>query len=374
MKANSMAKMDNIFRAPASKILPSKLFTKIYSTGRKYFLESLVKQNELSQYIHCEDKNVKLWDLHFGNRILNAAGMFKTGDGYELAAKQGAGAFIAGTTTGLPRKGNLKNGILHPFVPLPESHAALNWMGLPNPGHEEIAKKLSKIPHKRLCPIGISVSLDPELEQEKALDLLIQGLNAYEKAGICFIELNESCPNVPHGTEHKDSSGLDKNLLDRMNFIYDRFLKTRNRNLPMILKLSNDTEAELLSPMIDAMIDLGFDGLNLGNTSISYKKYSKDITDADKKHYEYFTNEFGGGLSGKPLKENSLNLASTAVQIVKNKNLQQEFHIIRTGGIETKQDLIASDKAEISLNQWFSGYFEAFSNHGHNLYKDILSY
>ena len=300
--------------------------------------------------------------------------MFKTGLGYELAAKQGAGAFLAGTTTGLARGGNIKNGIKHPFIPLPKSAAALNWMGLPNPGHEVVADKLAKIPHKKLCPIGVSVSLDPELPQEKALDLLINGLTAYNKAGVCFVEINESCPNVPHGAVERDSSGLDKNLIQRLEFVSEKFLKKRDGNFPVILKLSNDTDPLQLDPLLDIMLDMGYDGINLGNTSTKYDLYKTMLDKRDQTLMEYFTTAFGGGLSGKPLKVNSLMLASKAAGLVKSKNPKHEFHVIRTGGIETREDLIASEKAGISLNQWFSGYFEAFAKHGHDLYKDILSY
>lgn len=373
MKAQKLVKYDNFFRKIASRTLSSKQFSNIYSHGRKYFLNALTHESELEEIIFRHNNAVKLWDIKFGNRIFNAAGMFKNGDGYNIAYRQGAGAFIAGTSTGIIRKGNTKLGITHPFIPLPNSSAALNWMGLPNGGHLEIASKLSKIKHESNCPLGISVSIDPEIEQNKALDLLLNGLEAYNKAGVDFIELNESCPNVPHESEH-DSSGLDIGLLKRMEFLKDNFLTKRNRNLPLILKLSNDTDISLLEPMINAMIDLNFDGLNLGNTSTKYDLYYKYIDKSDIRHFNFFTHNFGGGLSGKPLKENSLFLASEAVQIVKKKNLKTEFHIIRTGGIETKEDLIASDKAGISLNQWFSGYFESFAKHGHNLYREILNY
>lgn len=373
MNTETLAKYDKIGRKAAAKMLPSKLFSSIYSHGRKFFLDNLVNEDIDKIDIPIE-KNVVLWDLHFANRIFNAAGMFKTADGYELAYRQGAGAFIAGTTTGLPRDGNVKMGITHPFIPLPHSSAAINWMGLPNPGHIEVAKKLSAIPHRKSCPIGVSVGIDPEISSDKALKLLIEGIEFYDLAGACFIELNESCPNVPHGDADRDSSGLDKHLLERMQFVYENFLKKRNRNLPFIIKLSNDTDISQIEPMIDAMLAYGFDGLNLGNTSVKYNEYSSQIAKKDIRHFEYFTREFGGGLSGNPLKANSLELAKYAAKIIKNKNLQTEFHIIRTGGIESKADLIASDAAGISLNQWFTGYFEAFSQHGHNLYRAITSY
>jgi len=51
-----------------------------------------------------------LWGIKFRQPLFNAAGMFKTGDGYKLAVAQGAGAFLAGTSTQNSRKGNIKMG------------------------------------------------------------------------------------------------------------------------------------------------------------------------------------------------------------------------------------------------------------------------
>ena len=71
------------------------------------------------------------------------------------------------------------------------------------------------------------------------------------------------------------------------------------------------------------------------------------------------------------MKEDSLKLCSEAVKYVNSKHLPQEFHVIRTGGIETAEDILESEKAGISLNQWFTGYWENFSKEGHELYKKL---
>jgi dihydroorotate dehydrogenase len=93
----------------------------------------------------------------------------------------------------------------------------------------------------------------------------------------------------------------------------------------------------------------------------------------DFKNFDFFTKSFGGGLSGRLLKENSLQLASHASAYLKSKDLSREFHVIRTGGIETKEDLLQSQAAGILLNQWFTGYFDQFAHFGHDVYKHILS-
>ena len=61
--------------------------------------------------------------------------------------------------------------------------------------------------------------------------------------------------------------------------------------------------------MIDIMVELGFSGINFGNTSTDYKGLRGQIDDEDLEKYDYFTNEFGGGLSGRILKLRSLTLS-----------------------------------------------------------------
>jgi dihydroorotate dehydrogenase (NAD+) catalytic subunit len=368
-----LAGMDSKIR-PLMNILPPAYMVKVYSRGRKTFLKSLVKDIPAETVQIPEEKRQTLWETRFGNGLMNAAGMFKTGEGYLLAVRQGAGAYLAGTTTAIPRSGNVKSGVEHPFLPMPGSGAALNWMGLPNPGHAALAKKLSLIGRKKNCPLGASVSSDPEQSGKEAMQALVEGMKLYDKAGICFIELNESCPNVPHehGSEFT-SDGLDKSLVDRLEYIKENFLDNRPRLLPVIIKFSNDTAAEQIPALLDLMLDMGFDGVNFGNTSINYSGYESRIVQGEKKNFGYFTSEFGGGLSGRPLKDISLELASMTVKYIQSKELNREFNVIRTGGIETARDIAESEQAGIKLNQWFTGYFDSFAKYGHNLYKKIYS-
>ena len=97
-----------------------------------------------------------------------------------------------------------------------------------------------------------------------------------------------------------------------------------------------------------------------------------NIDENEQKAYKLFTDTFGGGLSGNPLKNLSLNCCKIAIEERSNTTLTKEFAIIRTGGIETFKDLKESDKIGVDLNQWFTGYFEAFAKYGHNLYKELV--
>jgi dihydroorotate dehydrogenase len=366
-----ISKFDSLTR-PVIFIISPVLTTKLYSFGRKEFLKHLASEIPNISFTPSPEDSIKLWGLKFGCRLFNSAGMFKSGEGYQLCQNQGAGSFLAGTTTSKPRKGNFKNGILHPFMPMPKSNAAINWMGLPNEGHSVVAYRLSNIKKVEGCPVGASVSIDPDLNSTESLPLLIKGLKKYQLAGVDYIELNESCPNVEHEHSEELINGLDKSLVERLEYIKTNFLDKRIRLLPVIVKFSIDTELELVPNIVDVLITLGFDGVNFGNTSKEYNLYKNQLNQNELKGFQYFTNTFGGGLSGKPLKEKSLELAKNAVLCKKQKNLPKEFIIIRTGGIENKQDYQNSIDAGIDLNQWFTGYFEMFSKYGHSLYEKML--
>lgn len=364
-----LAKMDSIIRPRLVKFSPL-FYINVYSNGRKQFLSKLIHDVPSKAIQIPEESSRVLWGIKFASPLFNAAGMFKNGDGYELCAAQGAGAFLAGTTTAEPRIGNNKKGVDHPFTALPRSHASINWMGLPNYGHETVAKKLSQIIKVEGCPVGISLSADPGKNTNVGL---INGLELYDAARVDFIEINESCPNVEHEESACSVEGIPTDLIDRLELIREKFLLKRKRNLPVIVKFSVDTSMEQIPALIKLLLDIGFDGINIGNTSTNYARRVESITEEEKMNYNFFTETFGGGVSGLPIQKDSLDKAAYAVEVTRKLKPAQEFHVIRTGGIIDKNDIEKSKKAGINMNQWFSGYFDAFAAHGHKLYKEMFT-
>lgn len=362
-----ISRLEHKIRPVWSK-LPPELAIKVFSNGRKVFLKAFTHDLPVERIYLPESRRIKLWDIQFSNNIFNAAGLFKKGEGYYTCVAQGAGAYLAGTTTAVPRKGNIKNGIKHPVATFTKSGTAINWMGLPNYGHEFVAKRLSRLEKAKNCPIGISLASAPEHKDIEALNGILEGFEIFDRAGVDFIELNESCPNVIHEHSHETVNGLDKALVDRLEYISVNFLKKRNRNLPVIVKFSNDTEPAQLPELIKILTEMNFDGVNFGNTSTDYADYLGNMHYTELNIYKHFYSNFGGGVSGRVLKERSLALASSAVMLSNKLNLKNEFHVIRTGGIESAEDIMQSDKFGISLNQWFTGYFDAFAHSGHSVY------
>ncbi|MCP3957352.1 MAG: hypothetical protein GY719_05825 [bacterium] len=346
--------------------LPPSLAVRLYSLSRRHYLSSFVDRPPHRSFDpHGQERT--LWGLQFRSPLFNAAGMFKNGEGYWLVARQGAGAYLAGTTTHRRRSGNRRHGVAQPFTPYPRSGAASNWLGLPNVGHRAVARRLKRVQRRLGCPVGVSAAIcpDPRLGDEVKLEQLTAALELYEAVGVDFLEINESCPNTAD-----DPGGLEE-MRSRLATLAERFLARRQRPLPVIVKLSCDTAEDDVSAVVKSLVELGYDGVNFGNTSVDYPRHRAQLEDAETALYDYFTRAFGGGVSGRPLKEDSLRLVSAAAEHLGNHPPEQEFHIIRTGGIEDAEDVRRSLEAGASLCQWYTGYFEAFSRHGHDLYRRL---
>lgn len=373
--------------------MPPALAVRLYSAGRERFLAALVAERP-EPYEPPAALERTLWGLRFRSPLGNAAGMFKRGEGYELAWRQGAGYWLAGTTTARPRTGNRGGGAARPFAPYPRSGAASNWLGLPNEGHETVAARIERTVREERregCPVGASLAAvggsgaaggpagegGPDPAEDEALAGLIEGLRLYERAGADFLEVNESCPNTgeasPAGSDAEEAAW--QALHRRLERIAEAFLTRRSRPLPVIVKLSVDTEPERVPELVDALAELGFDGIDVGNTSTAYQALRPAIAGAEQPLYDHFTGRFGGGLSGRPLEERSLSLTRTAARHLDRRRKEggagRELHVVRTGGVETGRDLAASAAAGAALSGWFTGYFEAFARHGHGVYRGV---
>lgn len=365
MKATTLANWESKIRPLLTKLPPKTVVTK-YSSGRLDFLAKLKEEVPTETYTPPENFSRVLWDIEFSSPIMNSGGMFKNAECYEMVAKQGAAAYLGGTGTWNSRRGNEKEGIFLPFVPYPNSHSASNWLGLPNDGDKVNSKRAEKLERVANCPIGWSVMGSPDLQGEEKLRYLVEGMKKYEQAGVDFLEINESCPNTQHGRPQDDD------LANRLRYIADNFIHYLPVGIPVIVKFSNDTQTEQLPALLDLLFELGYKGVNFGNTSTNYRLRRKRIHESERKLYDFFTQTFGGGVSGKPLKESSLELASRAVEYLKRGPPSQEFHVIRTGGIESLADIQESERAGVALNQWYTGYFENFSRNGHDVYRKLL--
>jgi len=347
-------------------ILPPRVASMFYTRGRKWFMHDFHQLAPLNPPIVIPPTNLsrKLWGIEFRLPLFNAAGMFKNGESYDMVASIGAGGYLGGTSTYNMRSGNTKFGMNQPFITLPHSGMAVNFLGLPNLGDEALAGKVITTHKVPGCPIGWSVMRSPDFNLRDGMSHLIKSLHLFAANPLIdFIEINESCPNVG-----ADFSGLE----DRLSYIAAEFLTKRARVLPVIIKLANDLTPDKLSLLIAMLIKYGFDGLNIGNTSTNYTAALAEVSARERELYTWFTHNIGGGVSGRCLKKQSLELCAQAVEDVRKLNPNHEFHIIRTGGIDSYNDLIESQQAGIMLNQWYSGFFTRYIEVGSNVYQNLF--
>lgn len=364
--ASTLARWDSRLR-PLLVRLPAPLAVRVYSRGRRYFLERLIAEAP-EPYEPPAELARTLWGLRFRAPLGNAAGMFKNGQGYDLAWRQGAGYYLAGTTTSRPRPGNRAGGVAQPFAPYPRSGAASNWLGLPNDGDEAVAARIARIERRPGFPLGVSTAAAPGLPEDQALGGLLGGLEAFERAGADFLEINESCPNTENGVPVREEW---QGLLRRLERVADGFLARRRRPLPVIVKFSVDTDPAEVPALIDALAELGFDGVDFGNTSTDYEALRGALEPGERPLYDHFRGHFGGGVSGRPLRQRSLALARAAAARIVERPPGRELHVVRTGGVESGCDLAASEAAGAALTGWFTGYFESLARHGHGLYREV---
>lgn len=351
-------------------VLPPALAVRLFSAGRTAFAKRFAVDVPEEYYEPPASMGVSALGLRFRFPLWNAAGMFKGGETYHVVVAQGAGAYVAGTTTSRVRAGNIRNGVQWPAVPYTHSHASSNWMGLPNAGHQVVASRLAKLERVPGCPIGASVSAEPGLDPHVALDELVDGMHMYADAGVDYLELNESCPNVP-GHTHREA--LDADLLRRLDVIASRVLSQRRRHLPVVVKFSNDTSVEQMPGVVHALHERGFNGIIVGNTSTRYAEHAAMIDARDRALYDHFVSTYGGGLSGAPLRADSLALCGVALAARTVCGADNTFEVIRCGGVAGADDIKASAAIGVRLNQWYVGYFEAFGRYGHGVYRDVVS-
>ncbi|MBP9742557.1 MAG: hypothetical protein KBD37_04280 [Burkholderiales bacterium] len=348
-------------------ILPKRMVIKLYSFGRSKFMEYYYKisttrsiGNDIKPQL--PHKSRILWGLTFNLPLMNCAGMFKNGEGYAISCLQGAGGYIGGTSTYNPREGNTIDNIKLPFLKLVKSQLTLNCLGVPNLGDEILSQSIIT-PHKT-CPIGWSLIRSPDYDEETGMENLLKSLWLYHNnSQIDFLEINESCPNV---------AITQDNILKRLAYIGDNFLVKRKRHLPVVVKLSPDIECNVLESILDILFKYKFDGVNIGNTSKDYINLKSYVAPSELALFEYFINNFGGGIGGRPLKMKTFNLCKHAVEYYKLISPQYEFHVIRSGGIDSVDDIYASDLIGVSMNQWYSGYFDNYSKYGDSLYSVLF--
>ena len=287
--------------------------------------------------------------ITFSNPVGLAAGFDKNARYLNELEALGFGFVEIGTVTPLPQDGNPKPRLFR----LPKDKALINRMGFNNDGAEVAAERIReyrlKNKNSRLI-IGGNIGKNKITPNEDAW-------KDYEK---CFNELhdvvdyfvvNVSSPNTP-GLRDLQQKDVLRKILTNLQQIN----KTKNIQKPLLLKISPDLNQNDLDDIIDLAMEIKLDGLVAANTTISRKNLitpEKEITEIG-----------AGGLSGKPLREESTKIISYI-----HKQTKQTIPIIGSGGIFSANDAKEKFQNGASLIQVWTG----FIYEGPGIVKKILA-
>ncbi len=355
-KAFLAATLDHLIRPHLKNILPPEAFIKLYSRTRTWFLDMLASCRHVADVPHEE---VDVHGLKFRNCLMNAAGLDKDGKLLAFNYLLGAGGAVVGTVLSEPWSGNLIStygGRSNPWTPLPCSNSAINSLGLPSHGIDNV---VSNVRYFRDVfapidfPIIASVMGHPAHKDEKqklaGIVKCVQKLIPY----VDGFELNESCPN----TQHSDA-GLELRLKTVLG-ICETHYEHYSINKPLWVKMRDAGNAEYT---VEFMTKMDVDGLALTNTQINYAELRKHVHEKDLALFDYYTQTHKGGVSGPIIREFALSQVAAAARAIE----KQKSHLVITdiGGISSHHDIAqgrAVNPKIVKLHEWYTGKMNAIA-------------
>lgn len=256
--------------------------------------------------------NTSVAGVQLANPVGLAAGFDKNGRLTDCLARFGFGFAEIGSITGQSSQGNPKPRLFR----LVEDEAVINRLGLNGEGADAVAQRLASAGFS--LPIGVNIAKTnhPAIKGEKGVADMLHSFQCIKDLPLSFVTLNASCPNTHEGIM-QESEELDQILAG--------IVKLNTRQVPVFLKLSPDSTADLLETFVASACKHGIRGYVLGNTTTTRDGLST-CADAVKAMGN-------GGLSGKPLKARALSLVKQVFRIKK-----KEQDIIGCGGIACGAD------------------------------------
>ena len=375
--ALGLARVDDTLRPALQTVLPAEAFIALYSSSRTPFLHAMGAASCPADI--SLTKRHRAMGLSFRNDLGNSAGLDKDGSLLDFSYALGAGFTVVGTVLSEPHTGNVFSflgGLWsgNVWTPLPQSGAALNSLGLPSKGVDAAIINIASfrerhgIPPQRpdrraskpaasdaapCFPIGVSImghpshGSDPSKKLAGIVYCVEQSLPHAD-----FIEINESCPNVHHGSGSA-KGGADAELAQRLKAVVsarDASAKATGRRVPILVKLGDVGDAK---QTVKFLSKLGVDGLVALNTQKDYAAFN--LPDKDKALLKHYTDKYGGGLSGPPMLERSTAQAAAAQRAVGELRLNGSFTVIHVGGVQSAADVQVSRATGCELRQWYTG-------------------
>ncbi len=273
----------------------------------------------------------KVFGIDFKNPIGMAAGFDKNAACFSNLFNFGFGFVEAGTVTPKAQIGNEKPRIFR----LVEDEAIINRLGFNNLGIENFLNNVAK-KTKRNGIFGINIGKNKDTINAID-DYLFLLRKTYAQSN--YITINISSPNTKNLRDLQKADELDL-FLTAIFSEKENLKNLHNKNIPILLKIAPDLNAEEQQAIADIALKNNIDGLIIGNTTISRPESLQSK----------FKNETGG-LSGKPL----LTLSNAVLRNI-YKLTKGQIPIVAAGGISSAEDAYKKIQLGASLVQIYSAF------------------
>lgn len=300
-------------------------------------------QRSVKQFYDFNDPSLETSFL--GKKLKNpigiAGGLDKTGKAVQGLSCFGPGWVEVGTTTYRQWGGNERQHIIR------YPGGLINYLGFPNPGHEEVVKNLRSRP-KSDTLIAVNIGVTPSainynMAENELSNLTYHIIKEFSDNGdaekIIYIVLNPWCPNT-HGIQFRSPEYICRAI----RAANKGQLKAREeglRRMNTLVKIGPDLEYEDLNVILDKIVQSGgIDGIIATNTTISRKGLPAGYSDIE------------GGLSGRLLEDR----ATEVIAYIHNR--VPKLPIVGVGGIATPNGALEKLQAGASVIQVLTGFIE----------------
>ena len=265
----------------------------------------------------------KICGMEVPSPIGLAAGFDKNAEVFNATLSLGFGFVEVGTITPDPQFGNPKPRLFR----LPEEKALINRMGFNNKGMLHVSKIAEK---PKLGIVGVNIGANA-----KSINKILDYTNVFEFIAHLFdyVTINVSSPNTKNLRDLQKPETLEKILRD-VNTIN----VSLKRKVPIFIKIAPDLNDSNVTEILSVCEENNVSGLIATNTTINSKNLKKP-------------NSFEGGLSGKPLFNQSNKILRL---LAKRKNASTV--LIGVGGIFSASDIYEKIMLGASAVQIYTGF------------------
>ena len=265
----------------------------------------------------------KICGMEVPSPIGLAAGFAKNAEVFNATLSLGFGFVEVGTITPDPQFGNPKPRLFR----LPEEKALINRMGFNNKGMLHVSKIAEK---PKLGIVGVNIGANA-----KSINKILDYTNVFEFIAHLFdyVTINVSSPNTKNLRDLQKPETLEKILRD-VNTIN----VSLKREVPIFIKIAPDLNDSNVTEILSVCEENNVSGLIATNTTINPKNLKNP-------------NSFEGGLSGKPLFNQSNKILRL---LAKRKNASTV--LIGVGGIFSASDIYEKIMLGASAVQIYTGF------------------